>query len=91
LQDNEKRAKNELGLVDGAPPGRAAADAVPDQAGAVFGADTFGGPFGHEVAGVGAAAIEEVLHRLAQVAVETAQLVVVQRVGGAAGVEARSP
>src|SRR5207237_4655060 len=76
-----KIRKEASGLVLRAPPGGAAADAVADEGGAVLRADAFGDAFGHEVAGVGAAAVEQALHRLAKVALETAELVVGERPG----------
>src|SRR5438067_11416702 len=78
-------------LVGRAPPGGAAADAGAHEGGAVLGTDAFGGPLGHEVAGVGAAAVEQVQHRLAQVTLEAAELVFGERTGLAPRVEARSP
>src|SRR5438105_76879 len=86
-----KIRKEASGLVLRAPPRGAAADAVADEGGAVLRADAFGDAFGHEVAGVGAAPVEEVLHRLAKVALETAELVVGERPGLAPRVDAGSP
>ena len=43
------------GLVDGAPPGGPAPDDAADEGAPVGGTDAPGAPFGHEVAGVGAA------------------------------------